>query len=166
MIWRFLLLLSMIVSPILGSAQPRTSSEDLGSCTLKNFVYHCDNAAFAKALDAAKNVTIEAQNVDSYARARLKDMLSKKYGKQMVETAGAPDLIFLIVPVGVDGINISPGEPVLGSLRVYSAKADGSREHLMWAETYSGSQDLPWPTVVRALILQFEKHFPASKPDK
>ena len=159
-----ILLLSMILCPILSSAQPGASTEDLGSCTLKDYVYHCDSAAFAQSFLAAKNVTIQAQNVDSYSRDRLKEMLGKKYGKQIVERSGAPELVFLIVPVGLDGMNISPGEPTLGSLRVYSATSDGARQHLLWAETFNGPQDLPWPAVVRALILQFQKHFPNKTP--
>jgi hypothetical protein len=144
-----------------GLAQP-PATENLGSsCTLQNHVYHCDSAAFSTALASAKSATVETQNVDAYARDQLKKMIAGKYGKQLVEQGGSPDLIFLIVPVGVDGINISPGEPTLGSLRVYSAKPEGGRDHLLWAETYSGPQDLPWPAVVRSLILQFQKHFPA-----
>ena len=75
-----ILLLSMILCPILSSAQSGASTEDLGSCTLKDYVYHCDSAAFAQSLLAAKIVTIEAQNVDSYSRDRLKEMLVNKYG--------------------------------------------------------------------------------------
>lgn len=136
------------------------AAENLGSCTLQNHVYHCDSAAFTKALESAKSAAVQAQNVDAYSRDQLKKMIAGKYGKRVVEQGGSPDLIFLIIPVGVDGINISPGEPTLGSLRVYSATPEGGRDHLVWAETYSGPQDLPWPAVVRALILQFQKHFP------
>ena len=161
MIRRVFLLLSIILLPKLCRAQTTALSESLGSCTLTNHVYHCDSVTFAKTLIAAKTATIEGQNVDTYARDQLKNMLVKKYGKQVVEQGGSPELIFLIVPVGVDGINISPGEPTLGTLRVYSATPEGGRGHLVWAETYSGPQDLPWLAVVRALIMQFQKHFPA-----
>lgn len=154
------LVLSFILNAAAGAAQT-AATENLGSCTLTDHVYHCDSAAFAKALEAAKSATVETQNVDRYSRDQLKKMIAGKYGKQVVEQgAGSPDLIFLIIPVGVDGINISPGEPTLGSLRVYSAKPEGGRGHLLWAETYNGPQDLPWPAVVRSLILQFQRHFP------
>ena len=137
------------------------ATEELGrSCTLQNHVYHCDSAAFAKTLASAEAASVETQNVDAYARDQLKRMIAARYGKQVVEQGVSPDLIFLITPVGVDGINISPGKPTLGSLRVYSATPEGARGHLVWAETYNGPQDLPWPAVVRALILQFQKHFP------
>ena len=162
MVKTILLLLSVSFGvPVIGLAQA-PATENLGSsCTLHNHVYHCDSAAFAKELASAKSAAVEAQNVDAYARDQLKKMIAARYGKTVVDQGGSPDLIFLIIPVGVDGINISPGEPTLGSLRVYSATPEGGRGHLVWAETYSGPQDLPWPAVVRALILQFQKHFPA-----
>jgi len=162
MVKTILLLLSVSFgAPVIGLAQT-AATEDLGSsCTLQNHVYHCDSAAFAKALASATSAAVEAQNVDAYARDQLKKMIAGKYGKQVVEQGGSPDLIFLIIPVGVDGINISPGEPTLGSLRVYSARPEGGRDHLLWAETYNGPQDLPWQAVVRALILQFQRRFPA-----
>jgi hypothetical protein len=142
---------------------PQTAqTERLGpSCTLKNYVYTCDSAVFGQLFAAAKNTSVETQNVDAFARQQLKKMLTTKYGKQVVDPEGAPALIFLIIPVGVDGINIAPGAPTLGSLRVYSATPEGGREHLVWAETYNGTQDLPWPAVVNSLISVFEKHFPA-----
>lgn len=155
------LLLSIAIAGASAVQGQTPATERLGSsCTLQNHVYRCDSAAFATMLAGAKSVAMEAQNVDAYSRDQLKRTLAGKYAKQVGEGGGSPDLIFLIIPVGVDGINISPGEPTLGSLRVYSATADGARDHLVWAETFSGPQDLPWPAVVRALILQFQKHFP------
>ena len=151
----------LLLSILLTFASTGLAQSDAEPCQLQDHVYHCDSSAFAKALASAKSAAVEAQNVDAYSRDQLKRMLTGKYGKQVAEPGGSPELVFLIVPVGVDGINISPGEPTLGSLRVYSATPEGGRGHLVWAETYNGPQDLPWPAVVRALILQFEKHFPA-----
>lgn len=156
-----LLLLNLTLGASAVAPAQTSSTENVGSCTLQNYVYHCDSAAFTKALASAKSATVEAQNVDAYSRDQLKKMIAGKYGKQVVEPGGSPDLIFLIIPVGGDGIDITPGEPILGSLRVYSATAEGGRGHLLWAETYNGPRDLPWPAVVRSLILQFQKHFPA-----
>lgn len=138
----------------------RSQVEEAGSCTLRDHVYRCDSAAFVKALASAKSAAVQTQNVDAYSRDQLKALI-KKYGKSVVEPGGAPDLIFLIIPVGVDGINISPGEPTLGTLRVYSATPEGERDRLLWAETYNGPQDLPWPAVVHSLVNQLQKHIPA-----
>ena len=140
-------------------AQSASSEGEVGSCTLKNHVYTCDGAAFQKALDNAKTVTIDTQNVDAVARAQLRDLLTKKLTKIVAPSGSPADLIFLVIPTGPDGINISPGEVGLSTLRVYSATPDGARGHLVWAETYAGQQDLPWPAVVRSLILQFKSHF-------
>ena len=134
-------------------------SVSLEGCTLKNDVYTCDGAAFQKALDSATTVTIDTQNVDAVARAQLRDLLTKKLAKIVAPSGSPADLIFLIIPTGPDGINISPGEVDLGTLRVYSATPDGARGHLVWAETFAGQQDLPWPAVVRSLIVQFKSHF-------
>ena len=155
-----LLLLSLTLGASVAAPAQTPSTENVGSCTLQNYVYHCDSAAFTKALASAKSAAVEAQNVDAYSRDQLKKMIAGKYGKQVVEQSGSPDLIFLIIPVGGEGVDITPGEPILGSLRVYSATPEGGRGHLVWAETYSGPRDLPWPAVVRSLILQFQKHFP------
>ena len=154
------LLSSTLVFPFVAHSQAAQSERLGSSCTLKNYVYTCESAAFAPIFAAAKNATVETQNVDAFARQQLKKMLTAKYGKQVVEPEGAPELIFLIIPVGVDGINYNTGEPPLGSLRVYAATPAGGRDHLVWAETYSGRQDLPWPAVVNSLISQFQKHFP------
>ncbi|HKO19832.1 MAG TPA: hypothetical protein VJU82_13185, partial [Acidobacteriaceae bacterium] len=137
-----LLLLSVTFGVSAAALAQAPATESLGSsCTLENHVYRCDGAGFAKALASAKSAAVEAQNVDAHARDQLKKMIAGKYGKQVVEQGGgSPDLIFLIIPVGVDGINISPGEPTLGSLRVYSAKPEGGRDHLLWAETHNGPQ--------------------------
>jgi len=157
----FISLSLLLVLCTAGRAQNAQTERTDSSCTLKNYVYTCDSATFTKAWTSAKNVSVETQNVDAYARDQLKKMLTTKYGRQVVDAEGMPTLIFLIIPVGVDGVNITPGAPTLGSLRVYSATPEGGRDHLVWAETYSGSQDLPWPAVVNSLITQFEKHFPA-----
>jgi hypothetical protein len=69
-------------------------------------------------------------------------------------------MIFLLMPTGEQGvIYTSPGDLDLGTLRVYMAAADGSRGHLVWAETFSGKPDLPWPAVVRGLVMQFQSRF-------
>ena len=158
---RTVLLLLSVAFGVAACVGQAPATEKLGSCTLENYVYRCDSAAFAKALVSAKSAAVETQSVDAYAREQLKKMTAGKYGKQVVEQGGSPDLVFLIIPVGGEGVDITPGEPTLGSLRVYSATQEGGRGRLLWAETYNGPRDLPWPAVVRSLILQFEKRFPA-----
>jgi hypothetical protein len=143
-------------------AQPDPSIGDIGSCTLKNHVYTCNRNEFEKAFTATRNVAIETHNIDASSRTRLADMLTKKYGKNVVASTSSgaePELIFLIIPLGHEGVNVVPGEVELGTLRVYSSTPGGARGHLVWAETYTGEPDLPWPAVSRALLLQFQSHF-------
>jgi hypothetical protein len=141
-----------------GQAGPGAS--EAGGCTLKNHVYRCDGEVFAKALLAAQTVRIETDNVDGPAQGALKSLLTKKLDKKVVQEEGAAaDLVFVMIQTPAEGVVNSPGNADLGTLRVYTVAADGGWGHLVWAETYSGQQDLPWPAVVHGLILQFQKDF-------
>jgi hypothetical protein len=136
------------------------STDDIGGCTLKNHVYRCDGAAFQAALAGAKAVSIETHNADGVARGQLMELITKKLGKTVAPTGGPADLNFLLMPTGEVGvIDTSPGDVDLGTLRVYTSAAGGARGHLVWAETFSGKPDLPWPVVVRGLILQLQSRF-------
>jgi hypothetical protein len=129
-----------------------------GGCTLNDHVYSCDGAAFQRALANAKTASIETHNVDGVARSQLTSLIAKKLGKTVAPEGATADLIFLMVPTGQDGVvNMSAGD--LGTLRIYSANADGAKAQLLWAETYTGEQDLPWPAVVHGLIAQFQARF-------
>lgn len=141
-------------------AQSDVGMGDAGACTLKDHVYTCNGAAFEKALAGAKTVRIETNNVDGVARLELTKLVTKKLGKTIVPAGSAADLVFLLMPVVNGGsVDYSSGTAYLGTLRVYSVAPDGSVGDLLWAELYSGTADLPWPIVVRGLILQFQARF-------
>jgi hypothetical protein len=92
------------------------------------------------------------------ARAQLTTLIVKKLGKTVAPEGGPTDLIFLMIPTAQDGVvNMSAGD--LGTLRIYSATPDGAKAQLLWAETYTGDLDLPWPAVVNRLIGQFQARF-------
>ena len=155
------LLLGLSPAPTRGQSQ---ATEDLGSCTLKDHVYHCDGAVLQKALSAAGSVAIETHNADGVARDRLTTFLTSKLGKTVVAPGTPADLSFLMLPVDDQGIGTgfhtdSTGAPNLGTLRIYTVTPGGSRGHLLWAETFSGNANMPWPAVVRGLILQFQSRF-------
>lgn len=158
-------LLAVVAGVALGTlavsayAQNESGGADAGSCTLKDHVYRCDGARFQSALLNAQTVAIDVHNWDGVARAQLKELATKKLGKTMAEQGAQPDLIFLLMPVETSGIINGTGDPDLGTLRIYSSTPDGGRGHLLWAETYSGPQSLPWPAVVHGLIQQFQAHF-------
>jgi len=144
-------------TPSRGQSQ---TTEDLGGCTLKDHVYHCDGAVFQKALAAATAVKIETHNADGIARSQLGDFVSKKLGKTIAAPGASADLDFLMIPVDDQGVMYSEGSDAnLGTLRIYTATPDGARGHLLWAETFSGRPNMPWPAVVHGLILQFQARF-------
>ncbi len=137
-----------------------SAQEDLGSCTLRDHVYTCDGAAFQKALANATTVSVQAHNADGVARAQLRELVTSKLGKAVAPNGSSADLVFLLIPVGDAGeINYNSSRADLGTLRIYTAASDGSPAHLLWAETFSGPPDMPWPAVVRGLIQQFESRF-------
>lgn len=143
-----------------SAAQSDSSAEQSSSCTLKNHVYTCDGAAFQKALAAARTVAIETHNADGVARGRLSDFVTEKLHKTLASEGQPADLVFLLIPINEDGnVGFSSTTADLGTLRIYSATPQGVRSQLLWAETYSGSPDMPWPAVVRGVILQFQSRF-------
>ena len=148
------------LSPVAVHAQSEPSGSDLGSCSLKDHTYSCDGATFQQALAKVKTVTIETRNTDGVGRAKLTTLVTGKLGKAISSADASPDLVFLLLPFDQAGnIVTNQGERELGTLRIYSALRDGKPGHLLWAETFSGPPDMPWPMVVRGLILQFQGHF-------
>jgi hypothetical protein len=132
----------------------------LGGCTLKDYVYRCDGAVFQKALSAASNITIETHIADGVARDRLTTFVTTKLGKTVVAKGAPADLSFLMIPTDDQGVlGDGAGGAPLGTLRIYTVTPDGSRGHLLWAETFIGDSNMPWPAVVRGLILQFQSRF-------
>jgi hypothetical protein len=146
---------------VTATAQAQTATETTASaaCVLKNQVYTCDSAAFQTALTAAKTASIETHSVDKLAQAQLKDLLAKKLAKTIVPDGSPSDLVFLLIPVAPGGMNLSTGEVPLGTLQVYAGHPDGSRGGLLWSESFSGQEDMPWPAVVHSLIARFQTRF-------
>jgi hypothetical protein len=140
-------------------AQNESGGMDAGTCTLKEHVYTCDAAKFHQALLSAQTVGIEAHNADGVARLRLTELVTKKLDKSIAQPGTQADLIFLLIPIDANGIVNGGANSDLGTLRIYSSTPEGRPAHLLWAETYTGLPDLPWPAVVTRLITQFESHF-------
>lgn len=159
----YLLCLAVIglgLLPTPARAQSEPLGSDLGSCSLKDHVYRCDGATFQQALAKVKTVAIQTRNTDGMGRAKLTTFATTKLAKKIASPDAPPDLVFLLLPFDQQGnIVTNQGERELGTLRIYSAQSDGKPGHLLWAETFSGPPDMPWPMVVRGLILQFQAHF-------
>lgn len=152
----FLPLLALLLSVTPTRAQ---ASSDVPACTLDKHVYTCDGAAFQKRLAEAKTISLKTHSIDKYAQAQLKTLITKKLGKTLVAEGSPADLVFLLLPLGVDGMSINSGAVDLGTLRIYTANPDNTRGNILWAEVYTGREDLPWPATVNGLILQFQTHF-------
>jgi hypothetical protein len=142
-----------------GGTPVRAQAPEAAACTLKDRVYTCDASSFGKTLAQAKTAAIETHSVDKVAQAQLATLLTKKLGKTVVADGSPADLVFILVPLGETGMSMSPGEVNLGTMQVYAGSANGSRGPLVWVETYAGQEDMPWPAVVRSLVLRFQEHF-------
>jgi len=140
-------------------AQSDVGGGDDGTCVLKNHVYTCDGAAFQRALASATTVAIATHNADGVARSQLNDLVTRKLGKTVAPAGSPADLEFLLIPTPLEGVVSSVTDADLGTLRIYTSGHEGARRHLLWAETFNGTQDLPWPAVVHGLILQFQSRF-------
>jgi hypothetical protein len=148
---RFLLLLVLAASPIAAKAQTP-------GCTLAKGVYTCDRASFQRTLKEAKTVAIEVRPRDRMARAQMKELV-ETLGKTVQPAEAPADLVFALTPDDFDGIVIGPADRELGSLRVYAPGVDGQHGALLWGETFRGQPDMPWPSVVHMLIVQFQGRF-------
>ncbi|QMV19213.1 hypothetical protein GOB94_11400 [Granulicella sp. 5B5] len=126
-------------------------------CALNNGVYTCSWSAFEDTLAAAKTVSVQSDPMDERTNHALK-RLARKLGKTVVETGDGPaDLQFLLVPLNKDGVYVGPADVALATLRVYADSTPTHRGTLVWAETYRGEKDIPWPSVVYYTIHQFEE---------
>jgi hypothetical protein len=126
------------------------------ACVLQKDIYQCDWLAFRHTFDVAKTVSVQAEPQDEHSDRELR-RLARQLGKDVVPSREQPaDLTLLLVPLNKDGIYIGPGEENLGTLRIYTGRTTGNPGTLVWAETYRGTKDIPWPSVEFYLIHQFE----------
>jgi hypothetical protein len=140
-----------------ASLSPKSHAQtpDVG-CTLNKDVYTCDKSGFVKSLKSATTIAVDTQGTDHASGPQLKDLI-RKLGK--TPESGPADLTFLLIPLPSDGMYVGPSGSELATLRVYGPAPQGERGRLLWAETYIGQADLPWPSVVHALIQQFQTKF-------
>jgi hypothetical protein len=135
-------------------AQQGTASD--AACALDKGVYQCDWLAFKSAFNAAKTVSVQSDAQDVHSDDSLRK-LANHLGKTVVPRTDQPaDLTFLMVPLNKNGIYIGPGEENLGTLRIYSGRTVSEPGTLVWAETYRGTKDVPWPSVEFYLMQQFK----------
>ena len=144
------------VLPALPAQQ--TVAPDAG-CVQHKGSYTCNWSSFKLAFDRAHTVAVETGPMDR-SSARQAGTLITELGKTHVPEGQLADLTILIQPTDASGMNIGPADHDLATLRVYAPSQGTARGVLLWAETYRGQGDRPWPAQVHALITQFEDRFP------
>jgi hypothetical protein len=135
-----------------GLARAQSPSEQ--GCTLEKQVYTCDWPAFVQRLDKAHTVAVETQQLDRFTAKQLRELVGE-LGKSVAPEDQVADLTFLLIPMQSTGVHIGPGGEPLATLRIYASLPGTPRGTLLWAETYTGQPDRPWPSTVHALIEQF-----------
>jgi hypothetical protein len=152
--WLGALLVVVLFAP--GAvAHAQAHPEPSPACVLQKDLYQCDWLAFKGTFDAARSVSVQSEPMDGHAGAELAS-LAGKLGKHVVARTDQPaDLTFLMIPLNKNGIYIGPGEENLGTLRIYTGRTASDPGTLVWAETYRGTKDIPWPSVEFYLMQQF-----------
>ena len=151
---RKLALAFLLMLPAAAVLRAQTSTT---ACTQTKGTYICDNVTFQQALRQARSISIETGRIDRVARTQLEE-LAAKLGKT-VATDGPGDLIFSLQPAEHNGVVVIPGDIEMAVLRIYAPGTAGGERQIVWAETFKGRSDIPWPSAVHGVIQQFEKHF-------
>lgn len=128
-------------------------------CTADQKVEHylCDAPAFQRRLAMAHTIRIDTDRMDLFGHKQMEKLVTD-LGKQIVTPGQRPDLVFDIAPVDRSGrIDFGPGDKAIGILMVYDPARGAGRRGLIWAETFDGQEDRPWPAVVVDLIRQFRR---------
>jgi hypothetical protein len=145
-----------------GAPSPEVEATDKAGCVLDHHTYTCNFGGFHHVFHRAKTISIEATPRDNASLSQLTELVGAI--NRSIAPAGQADLIFTVLPLDHGGVVIGPGDVDLATLRIYEQAADGSRGELLWAETYRGQADRPWPATVHALIRQFQERM--SRPHK
>jgi hypothetical protein len=137
-----------------GAPSPEEPATDKAGCVLDHHTYTCNFGGFHHVFHHAKTISIEASPRDQASLTQLTELVGAI--NRTIAPTGQADLIFTVLPIDHGGVIIGPGDVDLATLRVYEQAPDGSRGELLWAETYRGQADRPWPATVHALIRQFQ----------
>ena len=144
----------VMLSALVAGGAARAQKANEQGCTLEKQVYTCDWQAFVQRLDKAHTVTVETQQIDKFTAKQLRE-LAGELGKTVAPEDQLGDLTFLLIPMQSTGVHIGPAGEPLATLRIYASFPGAPRGTLLWAETYTGQPDRPWPATVHALIEQF-----------
>ncbi len=167
-VWLSGIVSAAMMLPVAGLAQAPTSSvppggessepgptTDRAGCALDKHTYVCSFGGFHHVFHRSKTIAIEASPRDQAALAQLNELVVAL--NRTVAPAGQGDLIFTVLPIDHGGVIIGPGDVEMATLRIYEQGPDGTRGEMLWAETYRGQADRPWPATVHALLRQFQE---------
>lgn len=147
---------------LLGSARAVLPAQTPGAgCMLNRQVYTCDWQVFRARFAAVHTVAIETPPRERAAGNRLRE-LAEALGKSVAGPEQPADAVFRVVSANPSGIAIGPADQPLATLQVLAPAAAGNgggSGTLLWAETFVGQADRPWPTVVAAVADQFQARF-------
>ncbi len=153
-------------SSLAAFAQISTETTTIASsCKVANNLYTCNMASFQQALAQAKTAAIETGPVDPAAQTQLKKLFVA-LGLTAPAEGQPADVTFLLVPVDPKGVDFNTGDTQLAALHIFARRSGPGRGDLIWAENFTGPEDIPWPIVVNRLVLQFRSRFHIKDPPK
>ena len=136
------------------------SKPNTPGCTLQGRNYICSRPDLERSLGSARTVAIVSQPANHASDAALTSLAVKSLNKVLWSPGSeAPaDLTIRLTPIEPAGVSVGLNSVDLAMLNIF-APADGNPlGRLLWSETYSGSPDLPWPTVANAITRQLRNH--------
>ncbi len=140
-----------------SAAKQQIVAPDAG-CVQQRGSYLCNWSSFKLAFERAHTVAVETGPMDRSTATQVKTLVGE-LGKAEVASGHSADLTMIVVRSDTAGMNIGPADHELATLRVYAPNENSSRGTLLWAETYRGQGDRPWPSQMHALIEQFQGRF-------
>jgi hypothetical protein len=148
-----MLLASAMLLPLYAQKTPQPG------CTLeKTDYYQCNDDAFRHLLAVSKSVRVDTGRMDVYGQKQMVKLVAN-LGKKLVEPEQRPDLVFELTWIDRSGrIDFGPGDVAVARLNVYDPSRGRGDNSLVWVDTLSGQEDLPWPSVVTQLLQQFQRH--------
>jgi len=139
-------------SPRSGMAQTQI---DVHACTQQGNAYNCDRSSLEALLQTAKTISIQVPLHDTASLKQLQ-RLATALGKTVQPESA--DLTFVLAKPEQDGVYFGPSDRKLATLLIYYKASPSNPGQLIWAESYSGQPDTPWPTAAHAVIEQFRKN--------
>ena len=147
------ILFSFVALPLCAQKAPEPR------CILeKTDYYQCNSDAFQHLLAVSKNIRVDTGRMDSYGRRQMTKLVAD-LGKRLVAPEQHPDLVFELAWIDRSGrIDFGPADVAVARLNIYDPSRGQGERSLVWVETLTGQQDLPWPSMVTQLLQQFQHH--------